>query len=250
MARSSECPEDLVRRFRATGDEEALWAFYNREAYVALYAKTKRKWATKASLLARMMDLEPSEVVIDVGCASQLLRPYVERSGAQYVGLDIAEGFSPDVIADAQARWPIDDDSADWIVLSDVLEHVARPMDVLREACRVGKRLLVVVPNWYRLERFASLLPRSTGDRHLHKMPPRRWMRMARECGWHVVQVRGFWYVPSIAFVPWRPLLIVDKLMRLSPLAVLSEPIDRFAGGWPLIRGLGQELILCARRAD
>ena len=79
-----------IRKWRDTGNKEHLYDFYRREEYRRIYAKPRRKWTRKLRLLAELMQLSEGETVLDVGCATQMLKPFVEEKGAQYKGLDIA----------------------------------------------------------------------------------------------------------------------------------------------------------------
>jgi len=88
--------------------------------------------------------------VLDVGCASRWIERWLEP-GCNYVGLDYpATGRDlyrarPDLFADA-SELPLQDATFDTVVLLEVLEHLRRPCEALREAARVvrpsGKVLL------------------------------------------------------------------------------------------------------------
>jgi len=238
---------DLIRAYKRTGDRRYLREFYGAESYVRLYGATKLKWVAKFGILARQMALERGQDVLDVGAARQHFRPYVEASGASYTSVDLSAGFEPDYVCDAESLDGVPPDSFDWVVLSDVLEHLPRPDLALRAAARTARRLLTVVPNWYHLDR-VGWLPRDPGDRHITRMTPRRWLRLHGEAGWRVDHFRGFYYVPSIAFRPWYPLQLFDGLMRKSPLHLVTRPIDRYLAHLPILRVSAQELVIVSTR--
>ncbi|WP_395684301.1 class I SAM-dependent methyltransferase [Dokdonella sp.] len=79
--------------------------------------------------------------VLDVGCASRWIERWLEP-GCSYVGLDYpATGRDlyrarPDLFADA-SELPLQDATFDTVVLLEVLEHLRRPCEALREAARV-----------------------------------------------------------------------------------------------------------------
>jgi SAM-dependent methyltransferase len=89
--------------------------------------------------------------VIDIGGKKDNKRgsfrpPMANVDCWQYVNLDAST--HPDFLCDASAI-PVPDASYDWVVLTEVLEHVQRPDDVLREAARVLKddgRMVVTMP--------------------------------------------------------------------------------------------------------
>ena len=74
---------------------------------------------------------------------SGLIGPHVTR-----IRLDISSRFGPDVVGDAHAM-PVRDCSVGSVLLSEVLEHVAEPQQVLAETRRImrcGGVLLGSVP--------------------------------------------------------------------------------------------------------
>jgi SAM-dependent methyltransferase len=103
--------------------------------------------------LARVLPQAQGEL-LDVGCGAQPYRSLVPAA-ARYVGLDRAEaapafGYAiPDTLYYEGDRWPVQDRSADWILCSEVLEHVPDPAAFLAEAFRClkpGGRVVFTVP--------------------------------------------------------------------------------------------------------
>jgi 2-polyprenyl-3-methyl-5-hydroxy-6-metoxy-1,4-benzoquinol methylase len=85
------------------------------------------------------------ERVLDVGCNSGYIVDYVPRS-CEVHGVDV----QPDLIEKAKARLvsaqvaqaealPFPNKSFDTVILSEVLEHVFDPVQVVREAARVAR---------------------------------------------------------------------------------------------------------------
>lgn len=96
--------------------------------------------------------------LLDVGCADSVLRSRLDQA-VSYTGLDYLETAMslyrtrPGVFGDAQ-RLPFRDSCFDRVVLLDVLEHLPRPDEALREAARVlrpGGAVLIHVPFVYPL---------------------------------------------------------------------------------------------------
>ncbi len=92
--------------------------------------------------------------VLDVGCGSQPYRVLMPKK-VDYVGIDIAEaeahfGYKmPDTIYYSGDTWPVEDQSVDYVLCTETLEHVADPAQFLGQAARVlrpGGTLLLTVP--------------------------------------------------------------------------------------------------------
>jgi len=137
--------------------------------------------------------IEPSSTVLDIGCGEGLLLEYLtETRGISGCGVDIA----PEAVKLARARgveaevadilhWEIKQEY-DYIILSEVLEHLANPEEVIAKVReRFRKALLVSVPNiGYYKHRLRLLLGRF----------PLQWE-------WHPAEHLRFWTV--IDFVEW-----------------------------------------------
>jgi SAM-dependent methyltransferase len=87
--------------------------------------------------------------VLDIGCGLQPYRSFLNPEVTEYVGVD-REGplSSPTVVGDAMSL-PFPDESFDVVLSTQVLEHLPKPADAVREAVRVlrrGGRMIVTVP--------------------------------------------------------------------------------------------------------
>ena len=83
-------------------------------------------------------------LLLDLACGGGLLAPHLAGKGHRHVGLDLSPTALPlarrhgvvpvrgDVL-----RLPFADEVADVVVAGEVLEHVAEPLQLLGEACRV-----------------------------------------------------------------------------------------------------------------
>lgn len=109
-------------------------------------------------------ELVENEPVLDVGCGSGLLLELLRDKGLRFlVGCDVASSSvrrvrdkGLDVIrCDAEKALPFRSGSFATATLVDVLEHTWKPADLLAEAARVAREVVVVVPN------FNSLVARS-----------------------------------------------------------------------------------------
>ena len=92
--------------------------------------------------------------VVDVGCGGQPYRPLFP-AGTAYVGLDTADaekqfGYAlPDTVFFDGGKWPAETRDADFVLCTEVMEHVPDPRLLLGEifaALRPSGRLLLTVP--------------------------------------------------------------------------------------------------------
>jgi SAM-dependent methyltransferase len=102
-----------------------------------------------------------ARVVVDVGCGSgHLLRALADRTpGARFVGVDYsknairrARGLLPEaqwLVGDAYAP-PLEEQSFDLVLCTEVLEHLERPRDALDALARLSTgdgRVIITVPD-------------------------------------------------------------------------------------------------------
>jgi SAM-dependent methyltransferase len=92
--------------------------------------------------------------VVDVGCGLQPFRPLFGE-GVKYIGIDYAdtrETFAvqaPDTIYYSGDRWPLESETADFILCTETLEHVLDSRTFLAEVFRClkpGGRAIFTVP--------------------------------------------------------------------------------------------------------
>ncbi len=116
----------------------------------------------------------PGARVLDIGCGEGALGASLKADGAAFVaGIElhgpaaVAARERLDVLVEGSAtdaELPFNDESFDYLVFADVLEHVADPDAVLQRCMpllRPSGRVIVSVPNW----RFYSVLLRLVFDR-------------------------------------------------------------------------------------
>ena len=119
-------------------------------------------------------------LLLDLACGGGLLAPHVAGKGHRHVGLDLSPTALPlarehgvlPVRGDV-TRLPFADAVADVVVAGEVLEHVADPPALVREACRVlkpGDTLVLdtIAATWW--GRFSSV---TVGER-IPAGPPKR----------------------------------------------------------------------------
>jgi SAM-dependent methyltransferase len=96
--------------------------------------------------------LRPGGRIVDYGCADRPYEPLFRRKFPDYVGADLAGNVYADVTIAPDGSLPLNDASADCVLSTQVLEHVAQPGAYLAEARRVlrpgGRLVLSTHGNW------------------------------------------------------------------------------------------------------
>lgn len=82
----------------------------------------------------------------DVGCGP-FYHNFIMRD-SNYLRIDIEPAYHPDVVADVQ-NLPFNDKVFDFVLCDNVVEHVEKPNNALKELKRVSKEILIIVPKWY-----------------------------------------------------------------------------------------------------
>jgi SAM-dependent methyltransferase len=93
--------------------------------------------------------------VLDAWCGQRPYRGLLESFSDRYESLDVTRRF-PDqtYVSDIQAMPTVTSSRYDTVICSEVLEHLPRPLDALREICRVlrpGGKAIITVPYLGRL---------------------------------------------------------------------------------------------------
>jgi SAM-dependent methyltransferase len=99
--------------------------------------------ANQVCLFSRNHELS-NRTVLDLGCGSMPYKAMFTSRGARYVGADI-DG-SPDLLIDAGGTVPLADESVDFVVSFQVLEHVrsvSAYLSTTRRVLRSGGRLFL-----------------------------------------------------------------------------------------------------------
>lgn len=92
--------------------------------------------------------------ILDIGCGSGIWTDFLTNKGFEVAGIDFVSEFIQKAkkvrkgkFIEAQAeKLPFADKSFDTVLLINVLEHVDDDHQVLKEAGRVGKRVVINVP--------------------------------------------------------------------------------------------------------
>jgi SAM-dependent methyltransferase len=178
--------------------------------------------------------------VLDIGCATGAFLVHAQRRGWTVAGVEVAEYARAE--AERRLGVPIPRElhelpagaRYDVVTLHHVLEHVHDPVGFLRDAVRprVGRRLLVEVPNFECLARRAhgprwrDLRP----DQHVQHFTAQSLAAVATEAG----------YTPVRVYSLWEGLWTMRgglEVMALLPALVRPLPEDTPPGGAPRATG-------------
>jgi SAM-dependent methyltransferase len=116
------------------------------------------RYLIRSSILSALLSQREklSGRLLDVGCGNMPYKSVLLQSGGgkvtEYLGLDLANNpvhrNQPDLLWEGE-KIPLNSDSVDSALLTEVLEHVPNPDAVLTEICRVlrpGGKLFLTVP--------------------------------------------------------------------------------------------------------
>ncbi len=162
--------------------------------------------ARRIEFVLRLGGFRRGERVLDLGCGAGWVSRELSERGVRVLGLDLsrrglrtAGTVAPEaafVFGDGYAL-PFKDESLDGAVLSEVLEHLAHPEDVLREVCRTlrpGGKVVVSVPyrekiRWtlcVHCNRFTPV------NAHLHSFDEGKLSHLLSEVGLKLISLRVF----------------------------------------------------------
>ena len=136
--------------------------------------------------------------VIDLGCGDGILLEQLKKKGMTCVGLDLSEKAVSIAkergldcrVQDLTEPVPLPDKSFENVIILDVLEHLYRPVDLLREGARLSSKYVYIsTPNFVslpaRLQVLRGKVPENNTPRdgHIYWMTQAVVDRLARESG-------------------------------------------------------------------
>jgi len=87
--------------------------------------------------------------IIDIGCCYGFVFKDYDHTNIISVDLDDYSHIVPNFVRCSALSLPFENDSFEIGVLGEILEHQTEPEKVLKEACRVAKKIVLTVPNEY-----------------------------------------------------------------------------------------------------
>ncbi len=146
-------------------------------------------------------------------------------SGFNVIAVNISTDRDIDVRAEA-ARVPVVSNHFEWVLCSEVLEHVDEPLRVVAEIFRVlrpGGNVVITVPFLFRLHEDPVDIGRYTNW---------YWRRQLEKIGFHKITIEKqglFWSVMVDMLREWfRYLVVSERLKTRLAMSVFSRLIRRF----------------------
>jgi SAM-dependent methyltransferase len=151
------------------------------------------------SLIGRHLGGARNLTVVDYGCGPMPYRPLFAQVAGQYIGADLSDNPDATVVLREDGGLPLENDSVDVIVSSQVLEHVLDVKQYLGECMRVLRKGGVLLLSTHGMWIY-----------HPHPTDVRRWTRWGLR---YDVEQSGFRVLEDVACV--GPLAYATQLQVL-----------------------------------
>lgn len=159
---------------------------------------TLRKDVRKTLLALFDKYLTPDMQVYDIGCGDKPFGPALKDRVKDHIGVDIEHGFYDsshiDLIGSAY-EVPIESGKADAVISSQVIEHLDRPQDAVKETARVLR------PGGIFLISFPFLYPIHAEPHDYTRFTEYSMQKMLTDNGLQVAEMHrigGFWYIAGM----------------------------------------------------
>jgi methionine biosynthesis protein MetW len=200
------------------------------------------KSAEASSHMQIVRAIAPGSNVLDLGCSQGLLAAPLREKGVRVVGVDVRPAQEAASALEAyyarDLEQPLEIPTGrvfDYVVVSDVIEHLRNRLEVLRSARRYLKqdgRLIISTPNvalwFYRLSLLIGRFeygPRGVLDEtHVHLFTRASFRRLVEKAGFHVVAER-------VTALPFE--VVFESTGRSRLIRALSRGYHVLARVWP-----------------
>lgn len=143
--------------------------------------------------------------VIDLGCGDGFFLGQLRKKNISGLGLDIsseaitkceAAGLKVMKFDLASGNLPFGDDSFEYVTILDNLEHDFDPAIILKEAARIGKNIIIAVPNFNSLPSRIQALIGEVPENNRHNKGHVYWFnyyvlcRLLEKCGLSISEIK------------------------------------------------------------
>jgi methionine biosynthesis protein MetW len=200
------------------------------------------KHSATGSHMQIVRTIEPDSRVLDLGCSQGLLARPLQEKGVRVTGVDIAPPSAPidgleqffERDLDRELELPFGRDF-DYVVVSDVIEHLRNRTQLLRSArtfLKEGGRLIISTPNialwFYRLSLLVGRFeygPRGVLDEtHVHLFTRATFRREVEKAGFYILRER-------VTALPFE--IVFESTGRSRLVRSLNHFYHRLARLWP-----------------
>jgi ubiquinone/menaquinone biosynthesis C-methylase UbiE len=202
-------------------DQETHWN--RRRYYRAARTEAARAFAQpKIDWICRQLDVTPDTTVLDVGAGTGIFTWWWSRRVDHVVGVELSTNMierssCSELIREGDAYdLPFDDDSFDLVFAGNLLHHLMRPDDALREMARVSRRDIALCEGNRNHLPMAAFGASSRVCRGLLHYSQRTLRELARASGVEVLATRTHGYVYENAS-PAASLPLARGLERVLP---------------------------------
>jgi len=180
--------------------------------------KTARVNPERAKLIERYLI---GKRILDVGCGSGIWTDYFTRRGYRVTGVDLIKEFIAQakkryrgkfLLADAR-KLPFRDNSFDTVLMISLLEHIDEEEVVLQEARRIGRRLILIVPQKtpQNLVRRGIVFKHHLDKTHRRVYTKQRIRELFDKTGFKIKEIIELERLPAISLLP--ELFVAPKLI-------------------------------------
>ncbi len=164
-------------------------------------------------VLDKYFDHRNDYIFLDYGCGSKPYEELYKKVSAHYLGADLKENELADIFIDRDTgRIEIENNYADCVISTQVLEHVESPMNYLREAHRVCKEggLLIISTHGF--------FPYHPDPEDYWRWTASGLKKILNESGWEAIEINGIigQVGVGLSFIQYSLTNRIPKILRVT----------------------------------
>jgi len=204
----------------------------------SLYTQSKYRM-----VLQNLPELQPKSRILHIGCNVSTVHksglPHLIKQkfdSVDYIGLDLNEEFFDEFQIEQEFRisgsnnqivgncesLPLQDESIDFILALDVLDHIPDPQKSINEIFRVIKpegEAIIVVPSLYKLASVKnrpdfSYIDNKRSTTEITSLSNEEWIKKIKDPGFQICQVTGFAYSLALPYLLWTEKQFVPQRFK------------------------------------